>query len=238
MTGLSLGMVVEGLVALLLLLTIGYCVTLNRRLQLLRADEEMLRATISELITATEIAERAILGLKATANDCEKNISTRLAEAGHASQRLSEQVEAGDTVFQKIAQITEAARRPAQQQPRYVSSAASQISSRQITPPQIAAPQNLVPQNVAAQSFAPQNTAPMRAAALSSPSQENVGEGTDLQQQGMAYGETDIPAQSQVQEKVLERMADTNVTSTLINAAEEAALRVQKLRRMTGVQAA
>jgi len=112
-SGLSLGMVVEGLVALLLLLTIGYCVTLNRRLQRLRADEEMLRATISELITATEIAERAILGLKATANDCEKKISARLAEAGHASSRLSDQVSAGEEVFQKIAQITGAVRDPA-----------------------------------------------------------------------------------------------------------------------------
>lgn len=112
MSGLSLGMVVEGLVALLLLLTIGYCVTLNRRLQRLRADEEMLRATISELITATEIAERAILGLKATANDCEKNITARLAEAGHASSRLSDQVAAGENVFHKIAQITGAVREP------------------------------------------------------------------------------------------------------------------------------
>lgn len=223
MTGLSLGMVVEGLVALLLLLTIGYCVTLNRRLQLLRADEEMLRATISELITATEIAERAILGLKATANDCEKNISTRLAEAGHASQRLSEQVEAGETVFQKIAQITEAARRPSPQQPRYVPPAASQISARQVTPSQISAPQI---------------STPMRPAALSAPLQEGIGEGRDLIRQRPSYEDARFQAQNQVQEKVLERMADTNVTSTLINAAEEAALRVQNLRRMTGDQAA
>lgn len=228
MTGLSLGMVVEGLVALLLLLTIGYCVTLNRRLQLLRADEEMLRATISELITATEIAERAILGLKATANDCEKNISTRLAEAGHTSQRLSEQVEAGETVFQKIAQITEAARRPAQQQSRYAPSAAPQISSRQVSPPQISAPQI----------SAPQISAPMRPAALSSPSRQDAGERPDLLQQRTSDAQARFQPQTQVQEKVLERMADTNVTSTLINAAEQAALRVQNLRRMTGDQAA
>ena len=109
MTGLSMGMIVESLVALLLLLTIGYCVTLNRRLQRLRADEEMLRATISELITATEIAERAILGLKATANECEKTITTRLAEGWHVSSQLSEQIAAGDAVFHRIALLTQAA---------------------------------------------------------------------------------------------------------------------------------
>ena len=114
MTGLSLGMVIEGLVTVLLLLTIGYCAVLNRRLQRLRADEEMLRATISELITATEISERAILGLKATANDCENTISVRLAEAEHVSARLADQVAVGEGVFQRIVQIVEAARTPSQ----------------------------------------------------------------------------------------------------------------------------
>lgn len=110
MTGLSLGLVIEGLVALLLLLTIGYCIALNRRLQRLRADEEIMRATISELITATEIAERAILGLKATANDCEKTMSARLAEAEHVTARLGGQVAAGEALFQRIIQITHAGR--------------------------------------------------------------------------------------------------------------------------------
>ena len=37
-----LGIMIEGLVAILLMLTIGYCMLLNRRLKLLRADEELL----------------------------------------------------------------------------------------------------------------------------------------------------------------------------------------------------
>ena len=60
------GYLVESMVSILLLLTILYCVRLNKQLRLLKADEQTLRATISELITATEIAERAIAGLKAT----------------------------------------------------------------------------------------------------------------------------------------------------------------------------
>ena len=62
----SFGLVIESLVAVLLLLTIGYCMLLNRRLKRLRADEQSMRAMIAELITATEIAERAIGGLKVT----------------------------------------------------------------------------------------------------------------------------------------------------------------------------
>ena len=54
------GFLVETMVSLLLLLTILYCVRLNKQLRLLKADEHSLRATISELVTATEIADRAI----------------------------------------------------------------------------------------------------------------------------------------------------------------------------------
>jgi hypothetical protein len=77
----GLGMIIESLVAILLMLTIGYCMMLNRRLKLLRADEGALRVTIGELITATEIAERAIAGLKVTARDCELGLGERLTRA-------------------------------------------------------------------------------------------------------------------------------------------------------------
>ena len=53
----SLGVAIESLVAVLLMLTIGYCMLLNKRLKRLKADEHSLKATIAELITATEIAE-------------------------------------------------------------------------------------------------------------------------------------------------------------------------------------
>ena len=68
----ALGLAIESLVAILLLLTISYCILLNSRLKRLKADEQALKATISELITATEIAERAIAGLKLTVRDCDR----------------------------------------------------------------------------------------------------------------------------------------------------------------------
>ena len=48
-----MGIMIEGLVAILLMVTVGYCIVLNRRLQRLKADEHSLKATIGELITAT-----------------------------------------------------------------------------------------------------------------------------------------------------------------------------------------
>ena len=54
------GVAIESLVAILLLMTIGYCMLLNSRLKRLKADEHSLKATIGELITATEIVAWAI----------------------------------------------------------------------------------------------------------------------------------------------------------------------------------
>jgi len=110
MTTLPIGMLIESLVAVLLLVTIGYCWMLNKRLQRLRADEETLRATISELITATEIAERAILGLKATAADAKQSLGSRLTEAEKMSNTLGDQLTEGERVLGRISQIAEAAR--------------------------------------------------------------------------------------------------------------------------------
>lgn len=107
---MSVGLMIELIVALLLVLTIGYCVTLNRRLKRLRNDEEALRATIAELITATEIAERAILGLKATASDCDKTLAHRLMEAERLSSELQYYVTQGEGVVGRLVQISDAVR--------------------------------------------------------------------------------------------------------------------------------
>ena len=107
----GLGMIIEGLVAILLMLTIGYCMMLNRRLKLLRADEGALRATIGELITATEIAERAIAGLKVTARDCELGLGERLTRAERLTADLDRKLLACKEVVEYLAH-TPAARRP------------------------------------------------------------------------------------------------------------------------------
>jgi hypothetical protein len=104
------GLLIESLVAILLLLTICYCVKLNNRLMRLKADEQSLKATISELITATEIAERAIAGLKLTVRDCDKDLGEQLRNAEKLSGILGRQIGAGDEVVSRLAQIVGAAR--------------------------------------------------------------------------------------------------------------------------------
>ena len=108
----GLGFMIESLVAILLLLTIGYCVILNRRLKGLRADEMALKATISELITATEIAERAVAGLQATAQECENTLGPRLKAAERICVDLNRQVKAGEGIVSQISRTHERTRSP------------------------------------------------------------------------------------------------------------------------------
>jgi chromosome segregation ATPase len=106
----SFGVAIESLVAILLLLTIGYCMLLNARLKRLKADEHSLKATIAELITATEIAERAIGGLKHTVRDVNENLGDQLASAAQMSQQLKSQLAEGDNVIRRLSRIAIAAR--------------------------------------------------------------------------------------------------------------------------------
>ena len=106
----SLGVVIESLVAVLLMLTIGYCMLLNKRLQRLKADEHSLKATIGELITATEIAERAIGGLKHTVRDVNENLGSQLTAATQMAGHLKSMLAEGDGVIRRLGRIAVAAR--------------------------------------------------------------------------------------------------------------------------------
>ena len=107
------GIVIESLVAALLMLTIGYCMLLNKRLKLLKADEHSLKATIAELITATEIAERAIGSLKHTVRDVNEHLGDKIASATDISEQLKIQLLEGDNVLRRLSKIAVAARSPA-----------------------------------------------------------------------------------------------------------------------------
>jgi chromosome segregation ATPase len=126
----SFGIAIESLVAILLLLTIGYCMLLNSRLKRLKADEHSLKATIAELITATEIAERAIGGLKHTVRDVNENLGNQLTSASQMSQQLKHQLAEGDNVIRRLSRIAIAAR-PAEAAP--AAAAAPRVSTAKAT---------------------------------------------------------------------------------------------------------
>ena len=112
-----LGIAIESLVAVLLVLTIGYCMLLNSRLKRLKADEQSLKATIGELITVTEIAERAIGGLKHTVRDVNEHLGSQIALATSLAEQLKGQLLESDSVMRRLAKIASAARPLPEAQP-------------------------------------------------------------------------------------------------------------------------
>lgn len=115
MSGNLYGLVIESLVAILLGLTIGYCIVLNKRLARLRSDESAMRGTIGELITATEFAERAINNLRNIARETNDTLGESLRAAKEITRHLDDQVGRGEAVLDrivKIADVADAARQP------------------------------------------------------------------------------------------------------------------------------
>ncbi|MGP9822540.1 DUF6468 domain-containing protein, partial [Salinarimonas sp. NSM] len=103
----------EILVAVLLVACMVTCARLGRRIARLQADEASMRRTIGELVTATDNAERAIAGLRATLGECDRTLAERLRTAERYAADLASQVEAGESMMGRIMQIVESSRRAA-----------------------------------------------------------------------------------------------------------------------------
>ena len=108
--GFNLGMLVEGSVAVLLVVTIGYCAILNQRLKRLHSDRETLAKMVGDLVQATGLANSAITELKTAALEADAKLSDRLEQAEKFEVELSAQVANGAQLIEKIARITAAAR--------------------------------------------------------------------------------------------------------------------------------
>ena len=128
------GFLVETMVSVLLLLTILYCVRLNKQLRLLKADENSLRATISELVTATEIADRAIAGLKSTMHQGEQALSEKLERGEVLAAELDLHLSAGNQLLARLVRIAGVTRpvgeSPAVQDAKAVAAAAQAFADR------------------------------------------------------------------------------------------------------------
>lgn len=106
---MTITLIADALVACLLVATIITCYILAKRIERLKADESSMRQTIGALVSATDTAERAIAGLKSTLGDCDRTLAERLRTAERYAADLTAQVEAGQSVMERISQIVSAA---------------------------------------------------------------------------------------------------------------------------------
>ncbi len=101
----NFGLIIEALVAALLLLTILYCARLNKQIGQLKADEKLMKASIVELVMATERAERAIGGLKLTAKEADDTLGARLRESEAYCNAIAGHLKAGEDVLNRLRKI-------------------------------------------------------------------------------------------------------------------------------------
>lgn len=110
MTGSYLALIVEGLVAMLLVATIVYCIVVSRKLNNLKADQERLGDIVQELNQATQHAETAIGGLRATVDTANRDLGTRLDAADEIETKLANSMAEAGGVLSKLSAISQAAR--------------------------------------------------------------------------------------------------------------------------------
>jgi hypothetical protein len=134
MFGLPLGILVETAVAILLVMTIGYCTILNQRLKRLHQDRDALKQMVADLVGATNLANQAIKELKATAVEADLSLSSRLEEAERFGIELANHVNAGHVLMERIARITSVAKHSRAiepvEEPNKVQSALQQLTER------------------------------------------------------------------------------------------------------------
>ncbi len=78
---MELPVLLDGAVAILLLITIGYCVVLYARLNEVRRSNTAMKKLMSEFTSATERAQAGLLSIKSTGSELSHALSERIDEA-------------------------------------------------------------------------------------------------------------------------------------------------------------
>lgn len=106
-----IAMAADLLIAVLLVATILTCLRLSRRMAAMKSDEAAMRATVGELMVATDAAERAISGLRLVVGEGDRNVAERLRAAERCAADLNARVAAGEGVIARLEHIASASRK-------------------------------------------------------------------------------------------------------------------------------
>lgn len=106
MGGSSLGFAIEMLVAVLLAVTIGYCILVNRKLMQLRSDQSELKAIVRDLHSATGQAEQAIAGLRESAHTADETLGHQIERVRMLDEQLRANISKGEALVAKLAAVS------------------------------------------------------------------------------------------------------------------------------------
>ena len=98
----SLGLIVEGLVSTLLVATIFYCISVNRKLERLRDEQKGMHQFIRELSAATTNADKAIQSLRTTVQDSGDELAGQIDKGRNMNRQLKGQIESAQQTMNKL----------------------------------------------------------------------------------------------------------------------------------------
>lgn len=96
------GYVLEGLVAVLLLVTVGYCYVLDRQLRALRSGQDGLKAIIEGLDAATARAQASVTDLRSSAAAVAKDLHEQVARGRGLADELEIMIDAGNALADRL----------------------------------------------------------------------------------------------------------------------------------------
>jgi len=99
---MNLSLAADGIVSILLLITICYAMILSRKLNALRADKAALKTLIGQLAEASNSAEAGVAGLRAAAGDIGRALEKRLQEAQSLHDDLAYMIERGGAAADRL----------------------------------------------------------------------------------------------------------------------------------------
>lgn len=99
---MTVGLILEGLVAILLVATVYYCVLLNRRLSNLRDGQEEFTTLVIELNEATRRAQNSVEDLKSSTIETGRELGERVTSAQVLVDELAMITEAGNNLANRL----------------------------------------------------------------------------------------------------------------------------------------
>jgi len=99
---MSLPLAADGIVSILLLITICYAMILSRKLNALRRDKVALKALVTQLADASASAEAGVAGLRAAAHDIGRTLEKKLQDAQSLRDDLVYMIERGGATADRL----------------------------------------------------------------------------------------------------------------------------------------
>ncbi len=92
----------DGLVAILLLVTVAYCLMLNRRLSALRGNQGEMRKMLADFTAATQAAENSVNHLKLASDHAGAALDQKIRDARALADELGSINQSGNRLAERI----------------------------------------------------------------------------------------------------------------------------------------